>query len=409
MAQKACDLEFDTTVQNILNVHNVMTELPSPLEEQQKIHWRAVPSLKEIWEQERKRMSILLSPEKDFLSFDDKDGDDKESSGSSSSSDEDLDGFMPQESAIPQFTLNVKKGESVPGTILAVKGVKQLFRTSDGLEDDFRRALKDILLRHDKFLDESDQRIANGSMFQQQGSPSLEDGIEALAALGDQFTQNSIDSNGEEVAFGSQSSALTTVNTDLCDIKPIARDKYTMTQMTQEEIDEERVLLEFGASIDSDAIFDSYSTLNNINYSVLDPHAEDECIFHNDDDFHCEEDELGEEGFERALTCLSQAVEASNSNKTSVEYEEDLHEDMSHHYSQFCAVNIDENSSEDEVEADLKDDGSASLFIEEAPDEEASIIQARPTVHQSSQYMIKDLEPSSNECIDDVNDTIEYT
>jgi hypothetical protein len=77
---------------------------------------------------------------------------------------------------------------------------------------------------------------------------------------------------------------------------------------------------------------------------------------------------------------------------------------MSHHYS-----HIDENSSEDEVDADLKDDESASLFIEEAPDEEASIIQARPTVHQSSQYMIKDLEPSSNGCIDDVNDTIEYT
>ena len=77
---------------------------------------------------------------------------------------------------------------------------------------------------------------------------------------------------------------------------------------------------------------------------------------------------------------------------------------MSHHYS-----HIDENSSEDEVDADLKDDKSASLFIEEAPDEEASIIQARPTVHQSSQYMIKDLEPSSNGCIDDVNDTIEYT
>ncbi len=66
--QTCCNIEFDRTVQQLLKVPDVMTKLPSPLEERQKIHWRAVPSLREVWEQERKRMSVLLPPEDDFLS-----------------------------------------------------------------------------------------------------------------------------------------------------------------------------------------------------------------------------------------------------------------------------------------------------------------------------------------------------
>jgi len=102
---------------------------------------------------------------------------------------------------IPQFTLEVKKGASVPGTRLAVKGVKRLFRTSDGLEADFRRALKEIVDKHETFIDQIDQDIKKGivetrPLFEVVEEPidcsssdPLGEGIEALAALGDQFTQ----------------------------------------------------------------------------------------------------------------------------------------------------------------------------------------------------------------------------
>jgi len=87
----SCDLEFDSTVNQLLNVLDVMTELPSPIEERQKIHWRAVPSLKEVWEQERKRMSILLPPENDFLTCMEKEERESECSESSSSDSDDDD------------------------------------------------------------------------------------------------------------------------------------------------------------------------------------------------------------------------------------------------------------------------------------------------------------------------------
>ena len=322
--QTSCDLEFDTTVEHILNVLDVMTDLPSPLEERQKIHWRAVPSLREIWEQERKRMKVLLSPDKDFLSAEENYIEDVSScSDSSSDYDEDMD---IQTNSTPQFTLNVKKNASVPGSRLAVKGVKQLFHTSDGLEDDFKKALKDILLRHDKFLDNVDRIVGRSN--QEKDLVNLDDGIEALAALGDQFTQNSTE-GARELA-----SQLSDKTPDNHFEKSFGSNKYTMTQLTQAEIDDERETLD---------------------YSIADQYDENDAASHSDDDFLIEEDELGEEGFEQVLTHLaSQAVESVDITNVTSESDEESHEDVQHYQSQFCEEENNNIGSDDESINDLQ-------------------------------------------------------
>ena len=53
------------------------------------------------------------------------------------------------ETTTPPFTLNVKKGASVSGAQLAVEGVRKLFDTSPGLEEDYKKAMVDIVKRHE--------------------------------------------------------------------------------------------------------------------------------------------------------------------------------------------------------------------------------------------------------------------
>jgi hypothetical protein len=121
--ETSCDVELDACVEHMRNIDTVITELHD--EEKHKVHWRAVPSLKEIWKQERHRMSKLLSPENDFLSHDD-------------------DEACKQ----PAFTLDVKTGAALPGSRLAREGMERLVRCTDGLYDSYTRVLKDIVDRH---------------------------------------------------------------------------------------------------------------------------------------------------------------------------------------------------------------------------------------------------------------------
>ncbi len=57
----------------VLNVYEALTDEDiigtQRLDETRNIHWRAVPSLREIWEEEKARMNILLEdyPEDNFL------------------------------------------------------------------------------------------------------------------------------------------------------------------------------------------------------------------------------------------------------------------------------------------------------------------------------------------------------
>jgi hypothetical protein len=189
------DVELDIDVASISNLLDIMTRLPSQWEERQRIHWRAVPSLREIWNQERRRMSQLLPPKEDFLSCPD-------------------DAEEPTTAAAthtPPFTLNVKPEDLVlPGATLARKGMKQLLHITDGLESSFRRVMKQIVDRHamsidavdsaamqqglgslppknlKRFVEESAEKI-NGSYCRKMDeglTPTYEETVEALDALG---------------------------------------------------------------------------------------------------------------------------------------------------------------------------------------------------------------------------------
>ena len=110
-----------------------MTRLPSQTEEE--IHWRAVPSLREIWAEERQRMATLLPPKDNFLS-----GENNEPLS---------------------FTLSVKKGAPIPDFKLATEGNKRLFDSSPGLQDDFRKAMTDIIHHHEPDLDKMREFLMN--------------------------------------------------------------------------------------------------------------------------------------------------------------------------------------------------------------------------------------------------------
>ena len=134
--ETSCDIEMDVTVEQILNVKSVMTSLPEDEEERSKVHWRAVPSLREIWRKERQRMSKLLPPKDDFLSH-------------------------PVDPETP-FTLNAKDA-STPGARLAVEGMHRLYQPSQGLEEQFRRAMKQIIERHSNSVSQVDDALRGQS------------------------------------------------------------------------------------------------------------------------------------------------------------------------------------------------------------------------------------------------------
>jgi hypothetical protein len=139
--ETSCDVELDIMVQDILNVNDVITELPDDSDERQKLHWRAVPSLREIWKQERSRMAKLLKPQDDFLS------------GTPSSDVQD----EKKETAPPPFTLSVKDGATLPGTRLAREGMHRLVNVTDGLQDNFNRVMRDIVGRHSVAVSQVDR------------------------------------------------------------------------------------------------------------------------------------------------------------------------------------------------------------------------------------------------------------
>jgi hypothetical protein len=321
--ETSCDLEFDTTVYKIMNVLDVMKELPSSLEERQKIHWRAVPSLREIWEQERKRMAILLPPENDFLSCNGV-TDSTDVAACDESFDEEVDGTFEAEEAPPPFTLNVKKHASLPGTRHAVKGMQQLFRPSLGLEDELRRAMKDIISHHEGFLEGLDERLehANGKkkihgishsffLSQQQTSPykgdfhtpSLDDGIEALAVLGEQFSQTSDVEEGDFKML-SQSTPIAR------NIQSLENANFETTSLSQEEVADETEALAFGRAVDEDEIVDAEDTRNNA--TNIDPFTL-EVIDHDDScEFLDDEERMGERKLDDLFTQLETQSEESH-------------------------------------------------------------------------------------------------
>jgi len=180
----SCDVELDISVSSILNVREVMTDLPKDWETRQKIHWRAVPSLREIWSQERRRMARLLPPKDDFLSC------------------------TPE--PLP-FTLNVKKDAALPGARLACEGMRRLVNVTNGLEESFRRSMKQILERHVEKVNRADTEMSKRNAEAAEASceragakdvltPSYDEALEALGALGGLLDESPSQSSAQKSA-----------------------------------------------------------------------------------------------------------------------------------------------------------------------------------------------------------------
>ena len=144
----SCDVEIDCCANDIQNVDDVMTSLPSDQEECDEIQWRAIPSLQEIWREERARMKKLLSPELT-----------QEIIGNVV-----FDGSPTKKRNIEPtaFTLDVKKNAPRSGTKLATKGMWSLVNVSKGLQEEFMRSLIDILERHKESIRKVDQQLKEG-------------------------------------------------------------------------------------------------------------------------------------------------------------------------------------------------------------------------------------------------------
>lgn len=125
---------FCCIASNLLNLNDIIADVPDDPE----VQWRAVPSLREIWAEERQRMADLLPPKDNFLSGD-----------SISQQSNQVDKVKTEN--LP-FTLSVKKGADRPGSLLALIGSRKLFESSPGLEIEFKRALADIMLKHSQNL-----------------------------------------------------------------------------------------------------------------------------------------------------------------------------------------------------------------------------------------------------------------
>eukprot|EP00980_Cylindrotheca_fusiformis_P005461 scaffold1169_cov120-Cylindrotheca_fusiformis.AAC.11 len=153
----SCDVEMDCSVNDILNRDSVIKTMLE--EEKDEIHWRAVPSLQEIWKEERDRMRRLLGAQHELVS-------------------------KPL-----SLTLNVKKDALRPGARPARRGMQKLVQVTHGLEDDFNRSLSDILNRHIKAIQETDEQQAilrqqNEARREEFGlTPTLDDAVGALEFL----------------------------------------------------------------------------------------------------------------------------------------------------------------------------------------------------------------------------------
>ena len=145
----SCDVEIDCSVNDIQNVDDVITSLPSDQQERDRIQWRAVPSLQEIWREERSRMENLLSPELTqeilgHINCDRSVADDKVEE-------------------VVKFTLDVKKTAARSGTKLATKGMWSLVNISGDLQKEFQRSLTDIIERHRYRIQNVDQQLQEKS------------------------------------------------------------------------------------------------------------------------------------------------------------------------------------------------------------------------------------------------------
>jgi hypothetical protein len=296
--ETSCDVEYDCTVEQILNVRTVLTSSDDDSSSSSSVHWRAVPSLREIWRQERRRMAKLLPPKENFLS--------------------------PQKrEQPPSFTLSVKRNASLPGARLAVLGMKKLFRVSMGLEQEFTRVMKQIIERYADQVQDTDrsllllassitkQTLLSSSLTQESttSSHTNDDAVmEALAALGGQFVN---DDQASKSKVGSEGDKH--VDDDCRQEYPgsqAAESPPVLSQIPDEEYEE--TAQAFSQRVDrGENVEDSYNGLHVEDY--IDPATL--VPYDDDDDEEDDEEHMDEEAFEQSLTMLASQMETETRKK----------------------------------------------------------------------------------------------
>ena len=162
--ESTCDVELDVCVDQIINIDDIMTEASSEEEENEEIHWRAVPSLREIWKDERRRMRQILAPAHNFLSSQ-------------------YDGVKPRESS--------------SGSQLACKGMNELL--SDQQKQAYSRALRDIVKRHEVSIETINIALQERARKDQKPTPTSQEAVSALEALHEMFLGDSREDEGGPV------------------------------------------------------------------------------------------------------------------------------------------------------------------------------------------------------------------
>lgn len=247
--------------------------------EDPEVHWRAVPSLREIWAEERKRMAHLLPPRENFLSEE-------------------------KEDVVPSFTLSVKKGADKPGSRLALEGSRRLFNSSPGLLESFRKAMSDIVQKHAGPLSGIDEKMKSVAVRARQKnslqiSPSSkkyfqssqDEALAALESLMNQFTPESSNNRSSQLSLSQKSPMAWSQNLSQSAIQPL----------TQDDLREVEDSLEYCRNLercnDSDSMIDP---------STLTPYVDEA-----ENDFLHEEENMGEKEFEKCLTMLATQDHAS--------------------------------------------------------------------------------------------------
>jgi len=201
--QTTCDVELDICASKILNVNQMMREAGG-----EGVHWRAVPSLQEIWKEERRRMSRLLQAKDDFLSQ-------------------------------KQHNLTISEKRSVSGTRLAVEGIDKLVGVTEGLKASFQRVLKQIVRRHALKIRKVDEALetedAGVTM-----TPTEHEAIEALDGF-DRLFEDSSSHDHPSDAIISESQPPDSSQDSAYDIETPQAKLMSLSQTFMESLDE-RVL-----------------------------------------------------------------------------------------------------------------------------------------------------------------------
>ena len=225
----------------------------------------------------------------------------------------------------PAFTLSVKKGADKPGAQLALKGSRRLLDSSPGLEDDFRRAMADIVGKHEKSLDSIDTRMKEESrtvMEKRRIAMSREtmeqiqddEALEALESLMNQFSQGPIklsQAYSQPISF--QSPLRQTLK---------SQDQlYTQTSQNMNVLSQcitrAPQLTEAGLKeVEDDIEFCKNTECERLDENRIDPNTLTPFVNEPGDDFLSEEEIMKEEDFEKCLTMLAtQEAESSRNYK----------------------------------------------------------------------------------------------